>query len=258
MASPSSDLIVITGASRGLGSELALQSSRQGVIMLLIARDETALNQIAQTCRKRGATVYVMGADLTKSSFTKAYRDILTKATLGQINRFYLYNNASIIEPIKQLVNTTKTSQKKLLSVNLETPIWLSSEFLKYCRKLNPNESYIVNISSGVSLKPVEGWSLYCISKAGVNMLTACIHEETKNWIQKVYAVAINPGALNTDMQGKIRASDSNESAASERFRIMHQNNQLKPPHKAAKEVLDLLNERPFPNGQFIDMNLRQ
>jgi benzil reductase ((S)-benzoin forming) len=254
----SSDFILITGASRGLGKELAMQMAKPGATMVLFARDMASLKEVEEACRLKGAIVNGVKADLSKNTFVKLFRTSIKVAKPAHIDRLFLFNNASIIEPIRRLIKLTKVSQKKLLAVNLEAPFWLCSEFLRFSKNIKPRESYIINISSGVSLKPIEGWSLYCTSKAGINMLTACIHEETKYWKNVVYAVSVNPGALDTKMQALIRDSDVNESSIGDKFRDMHQNNLLKHPSKAALEILNLLIERPFPNGQFIDMNLRQ
>ena len=255
--STTSDFIIITGASRGLGKELAIQIAKPGSVILLIGRDINSLILVEEECRAKGAFVLGITADLAKNSFIKILRKSLSELMPANINKLYLFNNASIIEPIQRLINTTRASQKQIMSVNLDAPIWLSSEFLRLSKKYHPIQSYLVNISSGVSLKPIQGWSLYCTSKAGINMLTACVHEETKDWKNPVYTVAVNPGALDTSMQEKIRKSDVEESAIGDKFRDLHMNNLLKQPGQAAFEILNLLNERPFPNGQFIDMNLR-
>ena len=87
-------------------------------------------------------------------------------------------------------------------------------------------------------------------------MLTSCIAEETSNWENKVHSVAINPGALDTEMQKKIRESDINESPIAERFIKMHDEGKLNHPNQVAIKILKILKVEPFPNGQFVDFNL--
>ena len=250
------DYIIITGASRGLGCELAYYLAKKGTTLLLIARDKNSLEIVAKKCRSKGAIVFSFSANLATTKSLKSVKDEIVLRAPSNINKAYLFNNASKIEPIKKIVNTDLDSQKQLLTTNLISPFWLTSEFLRFCLKNQPKESYIINMSSGVSLKPIEGWSLYCTSKAGINMLTSCIAEETSMWKNKVYSMAINPGAIDTEMQKTIRSSDVNESAIALKFKNLHEQGSLKSPKAAAKEILDVFKERPFPNGKFIDLNI--
>lgn len=248
--------VIITGASKGLGSELAINISKKGVFLLLIARDLNALEFVAEKCRQKGAIVETLIADLSLHNFSVLFSKKLMEVGPTKIDVAYLFNNASIIEPIKRLVNTDFNEQQNLINVNLVAPIFLTSEFLRFIQKSNPKESFIINVSSGVSLKPIEGWSLYCTSKAGINMLTASVAEETSMWVNKVYSVSINPGALNTNMQYTIRNSENEESPISEKFRQLYNDGSLRDPNFAANKILEIVKNKTFPNGEFIDFNL--
>ena len=250
------DLYIITGASKGLGSELAIEFANKNSILLVISRDEYSLSSIAQLCTEKGASVHVIIEDVSNDLFPKKLKSCISHILEERVNKMFLINNASVIDPINKLFNIDRIDQKRVIDINLISSIWLTSEFLRVSQTIMPIETYVVNISSGVSLKPISGWSLYCISKAGINMLTSCIAEETSDWPNKVYSVAINPGALDTDMQNKIRASNINESPIAERFIKMHQEGKLNNPKKVAKRICNLIFEKSFVNGTFIDFNL--
>ncbi len=249
------DLIIITGASKGLGREIALKCARHNAKLLLIARDLDLLNSLKADCEIKGAEVEVLAMDLSTSDYQKNFSNVLMDFFPIDIKNFYLFNNASTIEPIAELINTDSKSQANLLNLNLNAPLWLSTECLRLVRNINPIESYIINISSGVSLKAIHGWGLYCISKAAVNMVSACIAEETQNFQNPVYSVAINPGALNTGMQESIRKSDETQSPIASKFKEMYDSGNLKNPAEVAKKLLGLLKQRPFPSGQMVDFN---
>jgi benzil reductase ((S)-benzoin forming) len=250
------DLYIITGASKGLGSQLAVEFANKNSTLLLIARDEVKLSNIAQLCTEKGASVHVISDDISNELFPKKLKSCLSQIIEKRFNKIFLINNASVIDPINKLFNIDWIDQKRVIDINLTSSIWLTSEFLRASQTIMPVETYVINISSGVSLKPISGWSLYCISKAGINMLTACIAEETTDWPNKVYTFAINPGALDTDMQNKIRASEISESPIAERFIKMHQEGKLNNPKNVAKRICNLIFEKSFVNGAFIDFNL--
>ena len=63
----------------------------------------------------------------------------------------------------------------------------------------------ILNISSGAAVNPYESWSLYCTSKAGVDMMTKVLSKEQKRLKKGVKIVSIYPGIVDTDMQEKAR-----------------------------------------------------
>lgn len=245
---------VITGASKGLGSDIALKVSNGNSILLLIARDEVSLREVANKCINLGSIVYTLLEDISDDNFHLKFTTIIDIIELKNVHYFYLFNNASVIDPITKLKNISIFDQRRVMNINLTSAIFLSSEFLKLIENQKNIKSYIINISSGVSMKAVNGWSLYCISKAGINMLTSCIAEETKDI--DLYTVAINPGAMDTSMQDKIRNSDKIEVPITERFMEMHKLGQLKNSFNVANKIIELIDNKVYPNGGFIDFNL--
>jgi benzil reductase ((S)-benzoin forming) len=250
------NLYIVSGASKGLGSSLAIDFASTNTFLILISRNQKQLSSVAEECRKRGAVVYTIFKDISDESFRIELVDIFKDIDLPKINKFYLVNNASIIDPISSLVNLNWANQSSLININLTSAIWLSSELLRLSKKYLPEETYIINISSGVSLKPISGWGLYCISKAGINMLTSCIALETELFPNKVYSIAINPGALNTDMQKSIRNADIEESPITSKFKKMHDDGLLKNPEDVSKKIIEIIRKKEFENGSFLDFNL--
>jgi benzil reductase ((S)-benzoin forming) len=136
-------------------------------------------------------------------------------------------------------------------------PFTLCGRTLARVRERPPRRTTIVNISSGVSTKSADGWSVYCASKAALNRLTESIAIETAGWPAAVRSVAVNPGPLDTEMQRLIRCAPDGRSGMTEPFRAMHEAGQLIPPAIAARKVLDLIDLEPFPNGSLVDLRSR-
>lgn len=250
------ELYIITGGSKGLGKGIAFAASKNNSLILLIGRNEINLNEVAEKCRLNGAEVVTIVDDISNMSFSKKLNSFFKKVIKHKFNRVYLFNNASVIDPISQISNLNINEIKSVIDINVTATIGITSKVLKFTKTINPNELLIVNISSGVSIKPICGWSIYCISKAAINMLTACIAEETKNWDFDVFTFAINPGALNTQMQAKIREASFEISPISEKFTIMHNEGNLKDPMQVGVQILQITQNKKFENGEFIDLNM--
>ena len=147
--------------------------------------------------------------------------------------------------------NLEEPDISKNISVNITMPFALSSFVLKLSKE-NSLDPSIINISSGVSKKPIEGWSLYCSTKAALNMLTYCLAEEEGN----LYTIAINPGPLDTEMQKNIRDADTDKSPISQQFRIMKAEGKLKSPEIVAKRIIVMSFNKEHQSGNFVDFNL--
>jgi len=252
------NLVIISGATRGLGKQLAINQANQETYLVLIGKNIDLLEQVARECSQKGSEVSYIVADLSKSDYHHKITNKLDYiADKHLFDNIYLFNNASVIEPINTLSNTNIEEQQNIINVNLISSIWLSSEFIRYSQRICPNKSTIVNISSGVSLKPILGWSLYCISKAAINMLTACIAEESKTSTNKILSVAINPGALNTDMQETIRNSNEEKFPIVKNFKEMFLDNKLKNTNDVSLKIIDVIYNERFENGQFLDFNIK-
>jgi NAD(P)-dependent dehydrogenase (short-subunit alcohol dehydrogenase family) len=94
----------------------------------------------------------------------------------------------------------------------------------------------VVNISSGAASHPMEGWSAYCASKAAVAMLTRSVAHEYGS--QGVLSFGYRPGVVDTDMQGRIRASGLNPISQLPREKLTR-------PDAAARGVVWLFEAMP-------------
>jgi NAD(P)-dependent dehydrogenase (short-subunit alcohol dehydrogenase family) len=93
----------------------------------------------------------------------------------------------------------------KNVEINLTSAFYVIQQALPYMVK---NGGTIVNLSSGAAHNPMEGWSAYCSSKAGVAMLTRCVDKEYGEQGVRIFGFA--PGVVDTGMQGSIRESGIN------------------------------------------------
>jgi NAD(P)-dependent dehydrogenase (short-subunit alcohol dehydrogenase family) len=109
-----------------------------------------------------------------------------------------IVNNGSVLHPIGSLANGDPGAWAHNLEVNLLGPYYLIHFALPHLRAQRGN---VVNVSSGAAVRAIEGWSAYCVSKAGLNHLTHMLATEEPD----IVAVNFRPGKVDTDMQATIR-----------------------------------------------------
>lgn len=247
-------LIVVTGASRGLGAAMARQTATPGASQILVARSQDALNDVVSACTARGATVQGVAADLSRAEGRAQVAHALQSVNWSKVNRALLINNASQVTPIKRISELDEESAQRAVQLNFLSTLLLTSALLRQIADKDHVQGDVLNISSGVSLNPLLNWSVYCATKAAVNMTTRLTSEETRSWPRPVRAVAINPGPLDTEMQAVIRHTADRDFPDVERFRNLYRDRRLIDPDVAASRALNLFQKDPFPHGQFVDL----
>jgi len=175
--------VAVTGASRGIGREVALKFLKEGWAVHAVARDVAA-------CRGLGEHVTAHEADLSDAASTARVAEALAKAGVD-----VLVNNAgiSMSAPIHK---TTDADFARVMAINVTAPFVL-------CRALLPafaarGSGRIVNVASTAALKGFKYTSVYCASKHALLGLTRALALE---WAAKNVTVnAVCPGWTDTDM----------------------------------------------------------
>ena len=248
------NLYIITGASSGLGSSFVEELNNINNDLILIARNKFKLSNIKSIHESKDRSIDIYSIDLSNKESYEKLNEIFNNLKWSNYSKVVLINNASTILPISHLNETDNNQIYNLIHLNLISCILASQLFMNYCKINNLENSFIINISSGVSLKPIEGWGLYCISKAAVNMLASVIAEDSKSWKYPIQSISLNPGPLNTPMQKMIRDSDEKQNPIKSKFVKMHDDGELLEPKLIAKKIIGLLSAKPFPNGEFLNL----
>lgn len=188
--------IIITGASRGIGYELAKKFMEDGPHQIVaIARNRLKLEQLAKTCEQTvsGARLFCIPFDLQEKNYQSQLIPFIKKH-LGTVD--ILINNAGLLIN-KPLLETEDGDFDQIFGVNVKSVFKLVRDLVPH---FNPS-AHVVNISSmgGVqgSVK-FPGLALYSASKGAVSILTECLAEELKEEGIKVNALAI--GSVQTEM----------------------------------------------------------
>ncbi|MEO1474497.1 MAG: SDR family oxidoreductase [Pseudomonadota bacterium] len=202
MNDQSSKVVLVTGASRGIGAAVAEHFVSLGWQVVGAARSETDLGAVATTLAGGDGQFHPVTCDVANAEDVE--RVFETVDRLGRID--LLVNNAGLIDPISRMEDADAAQWANVVDVNLTGAFRFMQNAGK--RMIDQGEGMILNISSGAAYGPLEGWSHYCATKAALLMLTRCADKE---WRQHgVRAVGLSPGTVATDMQTSIRASGIN------------------------------------------------
>jgi NAD(P)-dependent dehydrogenase (short-subunit alcohol dehydrogenase family) len=193
-------VVVITGASRGIGAAAVRAFVAAGARVAALARNEA---QVAELAAELGPDVMALGCDVADWTSLQAAISAVT-ARFGRID--VLVNNAGVIEPIARLADADTAAWGKSIDINLKGVFHGMKAVLPRMRE--QGEGTIITVSSGAATNPLEGWSAYCAGKAGALMLTRAAHLEEGP--QGIRILGLSPGTVATDMQVKIKASGVN------------------------------------------------
>jgi NAD(P)-dependent dehydrogenase (short-subunit alcohol dehydrogenase family) len=183
---------LVTGASRGLGAEIASSLASAGAELMISGRDAIGLESTQQLVQKHGRDCHVLTADLR--SIDETYR--LADAALEVFRTVdILVNNAGVVF-VEDLLNTTLEHWEQTQAVNLRAPFLLAQR-LAPCM-IKQNRGKIINISSVAAVLAPEGHSAYSASKGGLNLLTQAMASEWGRY--NIQANAIAPTVILTAM----------------------------------------------------------
>jgi NAD(P)-dependent dehydrogenase (short-subunit alcohol dehydrogenase family) len=193
-------VIIVTGASRGIGAAAAASLAKAGATVVLTARDAKSTEQVAHSI---GPAASAQACDVSDYGAVAALV-AATKSRFGRLDA--LINNAGVIEPIASIADSDPAAWARNIDINLTGAYHAIRAVLP--GMLADGGGTIVNVSSGAAIRPLEGWSAYCSAKAGLHMLTRAIALETAGKGIRVFG--FQPGTTDTDMQVLIRASGVN------------------------------------------------
>lgn len=192
-------VVVITGASRGIGAAAVRAFVAAGARVAALARSAAAIEALAA---ELGPQVMALPCDVADWAQVSAAIEAV-RAQWGRID--VLVNNAAQIEPIARIADADPQDWAQAVQVNLAGPFHMIRAVLGPMKA--QGRGTILNVSSGAAVTPYEGWSAYCAAKAGTLMLTRALNLEEGPAIR---VLGLSPGTVATDMQRAIKASGIN------------------------------------------------
>ncbi len=237
------NILIITGGSKGIGKAIAQKYALENYKVYSLARSITDIENVTQIA------VDLSDTKTIKKTFLMLFDELKSQ----EISSITLLNNAGRLGKIANLENIDVEDIATSIRLNTITPLILSSLFIKHTKHLMCKKQ-IINISSGAATTPYEGWSVYCSSKAALDMSTKAIAAEQKKLKNGVKCVAIYPGVVDTNMQSKIRNTSEEDFRSLQRFIDLKENNELYTPEFVAKTIFKIDIENQLESSDIVDL----
>lgn len=213
---------IITGANRGLGEAFVdVLINRKDCFVISISRSITEKQQNYSL-----ENFYFLEADLT-DNFLEGKLNIIKNIVRGK--EVFFINNASVIEPILKIEELNVDALDQTILVNIKATVLITKHLLLH---FNNFKLSFVNISSGAANRAISNWSLYCSSKAFIQMFFKVAESE----YEQHHFFNIDPGVMDTNMQRSIRASDFPDVL---NFQNLKKEEKLKSPKDVALEIIN-------------------
>lgn len=200
---PGRPLAVVTGASGGIGAATTRRLGADGYDVLMVARSAFALEKLGRDQGQGTGWHFPIACDLTRHDDVMRVAAELEARATGPV---LLVNNAGTLGPIGRFGDIDFGEWSRTIDINLSGAARMTHACLGTLTAF-PG-SVVVNMSSGASSRPMNGWSAYCASKSGLAMFTRMLHLE---YGTEFFTFGFQPGLVDTDMQARIRKDRTNE-----------------------------------------------
>lgn len=187
-------IIVITGASDGIGKQITLRFAKENSKLALIARDKKKLEEVGKEAKKLGAAdVKVYACDIRQT-------DKLESTIKSVISNFgtvdILINNAGILQKLMPVDEISREVIDDVIGTNLSALIHITRLLLPFLRARD--QAAIINVTSKSGVMAQEGQSVYTASKYGIRGFTEVLKIDLKDTNVKV--AGVYQGGTNTKM----------------------------------------------------------
>lgn len=226
---------IITGASSGIGRAAAILFSNLGAKLVLVGRNEEALNETVGACKaeSKDQILKIVG-DLVKKEFCEQVIDQCVQH-FGKLN--ILVNSAGLLKGGS--IETMKMEDYEYtMDVNVKSIIYLTQRALPH---LIAEKGNIVNVSSVTGTRSFPGVLSYCMSKAAVDQFTKCVALELAD--KGVRVNSVNPGVIITDLHKRAGQNDETYTKFLEHCKSTHALGRPGEAHEVANTIAFLASD---------------
>jgi short-subunit dehydrogenase len=189
-------VVIVTGASSGIGRTTARLLAKRGAVIVAVARREALLRELAEECRVDSPRSSYLAGDLGRREFAEQ----IISDTIARHGRLdVLINNAGV--PLhRELYRTSVERAEETMRINFFSCLWTT--FAAIPHMLTQGEGHIVNVSSFVSKVVPTHESIYAASKCAMNGLSEGLWNDLAG--SGIFVSLIHPGPIETEIWQKL------------------------------------------------------
>ncbi|XP_066588782.1 3-oxoacyl-[acyl-carrier-protein] reductase FabG-like [Prorops nasuta] len=225
-------VVLITGASSGIGAAAAIHLSQLGATLSLAGRNTDNLNKVASQCK--GPKPFLVTGELTNDIDLRNIVD----STISHFKKLdVLVNSAGTIE--NGTIETETIEQfDRVFDINVRAVYRITQLAVPYLIKTKGN---IVNVSSVTGLRSFPGVLSYCMSKAAIDQFTRCTALELAS--KQVRVNAVNPGVITTNLHKSAGMTEEQLKKFYEHSKTTHPLGRTGTPEEVAKAIAFLASD---------------
>lgn len=234
-------VIIITGASSGIGYATAVALAKEQPQLVLVARRENRLTELQEHVRRLGGRAHVLSLDLRR----KENVEKMIRATHEQFGRIDVLINNAAFGFLGTVENTPEPVVREIFDLNFQAPLLASQLVIPIMRA--QGGGHIINISSVAGKRGLPLTGIYCATKFALQAITESLRVELKD--SNIDVSIINPAATQTEFGEHVRHGDIQKH-----FRpIGH----VQPAELVAAAIVACIKRPklevyPYPRGRFV------
>jgi short-subunit dehydrogenase len=187
-------VVVITGASSGIGRETAVMLGERGASIVLAARNEAALHEVAKEIKRLGGVAEVAGTDVAEWPQVEH----LAQAAVDRFGRIDTWVNNAAVSTYATVEELTVEEIERVLQVNLVGQIYGMKAALPHLAR--QGQGTIINVASALAERAAPLQAAYCAAKHGVKGFTEALRLELVRDHPGITVTLIEPSSINTPL----------------------------------------------------------
>lgn len=188
-------VVILTGASSGIGRQSALDFAKRGAKLVISARRGELLRETAEACEAAGAEVEALVGDLAE----RAFAEFMAERAFERFGRIDILVNNAGVPKHKHIYDVTPEDVENTIGVNVMAPAYLILACMP--AMLSQGEGWVVNISSAAGRMPPPREAVYAASKFAITGLSEGLALDLAG--SNIHVGVIHVGPIDTEIWGK-------------------------------------------------------